>query len=266
MLNQGKKLYCVFIDFTKAFFYVVRNNLWYKLAKLGLRGKILNIVKSMYQTVKSRVKVFNRLGNEFNCILGVRQGECLSPLLFSLYLNDIEEQFVHSNMDGLEVDMVKIFMLLYADDIVVFANTPEELQRGLNMLNEYCKRWKLTINVAKTKVLVFRKGGILPRNIAFTYNGAPLGIVKSFKYLGIVFTVGGSFSEAQNTLAWQAQKAIFKLNKYLYKFTFISPRHKFELYDKFIRPILNYGSEVWGFAKANAIERVHMQFCKKVLG
>ena len=245
---------------------MVRNNLWYKLVKLGLRGKILNIVKSMYQTVKSRVKVFNRLGNEFYCSLGVRQGECLSPLLFSLYLNDIEEQFVHSNMDGLEVDMVKIFMLLYADDIVVFANTPEELQRGLNLLNEYCKRWKLTINVAKTKILVFRKGGILPRNIAFTYYGVPLEIVKSFKYLGIVFTVCGSFSEAHNTLAGQAQKAIFKLNKYLYKFTFISPRHKFELYDKLITPILNYGSEVWGFAKTNAIERVHMQFCKKVLG
>ena len=91
-------------------------------------------------------------------------------------------------------------------------------------------------------------------------------IVKSFKYLGIVFTVGGSFSEAQNTLAGQAQKAIFKLNKYLNKFTFISPRHKFELYDKNIMPILNYGSEVWGFAKANVIEMVHMQFCKKVLG
>ena len=90
MINQGKKLYCAFIDFTKAFDYVVRDNLWYKLVKLGLRGKLLNIVKSMYQTVKSRVKVSNMLGNEFYCSLSVRQGECLSPLLFSLYLNDIQ--------------------------------------------------------------------------------------------------------------------------------------------------------------------------------
>ena len=266
VLNQGKQLYCVFIDFTKAFDYVVRDNLWYKLVKLGLRGKILNIVKSMYQTVKSRVKVFNSLGNEFYCSLGVRQGECLSPLLFSFYLNDIEEQFLNSNMDGLEVDMVKIFMLLYADDIVFFANTPEELQLGLDLLADYCKRWKLTINVSKTKVLIFRNGGPLPMDISFKYNGTPLEIVSSFKYLGIVFTVGGSFSEAQKTLAGQAQKAIFKLNKYLYKFTFITPMHKFELFDKLITPILNYGSEVWGFAKANAIERIHMQFCKKILG
>ena len=226
MINQGKKLYCAFIDFTKAFDYVVRDNLWYKLVKLGLREKILNIVKSMYQTVKSRVKVSNMLGNEFYCSLGVRQGECLSPLLFSLYLNDIEEQFSHSNFDSLEVDMVKIFMLLYADDIVVFAKTSDELQRGLDLLADYCKRWKLTINVSKSKVLVFRKSGVLPRNISFNYDGTPLEIVKSFKYLGVVFTVGGSFSEAQNTLTGQAQKAIFKLNKYLHKFTFISSKHK----------------------------------------
>ena len=139
-------------------------------------------------------------------------------------------------------------------------------QRGLDLLADYCKRRKLTINVSKTKVLVFRKGGVLPRNISFNYDGTPLEIVKSFKYLGVVFTMGGSFSEAQNTFAGQAQKAIFKLNKYLYNFTFISPKYKLDLFDKLVTPILNYGCEVWGFAKGNAIERVHMQFCKKVLG
>lgn len=75
-INRGKKLYCCFIDFTKAFDYVVRDNLWFKLVKLGLRGRILNIVKSMYKNVKSKVKMYNMLGNEFFCSLGVRQGEC----------------------------------------------------------------------------------------------------------------------------------------------------------------------------------------------
>ena len=45
---MGKKLYCAFIDFTKEFDYIVRENLWYKMIKLGLRGNILNIIKSMY--------------------------------------------------------------------------------------------------------------------------------------------------------------------------------------------------------------------------
>ena len=63
--------------------------------------------------------------------------------------------------------MFKIFMLLYADDIVVFANTQEQLQNSLDLLLEYCNKWKLTINVSKTKVTVFRKGGVLPQNMGF---------------------------------------------------------------------------------------------------
>lgn len=266
IVNQGKKLYCAFVDFTKAFDYVVRENLWFKMIKYGLRGRILNIIMSMYSAVKSRLKVDNKLGNEFYCSLGVRQGECLSPLLFSLFLNDIEEQFIQHGMEGLDTDIIKIFMLLYADDIVIFANSAEKLQESLNILSDYCRRWKLCINVTKTKIMVFRKGGLLNRDLAFYYENNQLEIVKSFRYLGIVFTVGGSFTEAQNTLSGQAQKAIFKLNKYLYKFTFISPKHKLELFDKLILPILNYGSEVWGFVQANAIERVHLQFCKRLLG
>ena len=60
-LNHGKKLFCAFVDFTKAFDYVVRDNLWFKLVKLGLRGNILNIIKSMYDSVKSRVKSGKRV-------------------------------------------------------------------------------------------------------------------------------------------------------------------------------------------------------------
>ena len=266
ILNQGKKLYCTFVDFTKAFDYIVRDNLWYKLIKYGLRGKILDIIKSMYASVKSRVKFCNNLGNEFMCSLGVRQGECLSPLLFSLFLNDIEDEFLKSGMEGLNVNMFKVFLLLYADDIIIFANTAEEMQNSLNLLSSYCERWKLKVNVNKTKVMVFRKGGILPGNLDFYYDGETLEIVSRFKYLGVVFTTGGSFSDAQNTLAGQAQKAIFTLSKYLQKFTFIPPKHKLDLFDKMILPILNYGSEVWGFGQANSIERIQLQFCKKLLG
>ena len=91
--------------------------------------------------------------------------------------------------------------------------------------------------------MVFRKDGP-PRNLKFNYNGQKLLIVNKFRYLGVVFTIGGSFSECQNTLEGQAQKAFLQLNRYLYKFTFLSPRHKLELFDKLILPILNYGGEV----------------------
>ena len=180
VLNQGSKLYCALIDFTKPFDYVVRDNLWYKMIKLGIRGKILNIIKSMYSVVKSRVKYDNKLGTEFFCSLGVRQGECLSPMLFSLFLNDLEEVFATEGYGGLDVGTFKLFMLLYADDIVIFSKNAEELQVGLDVLVNYCNRWKLKVNVDKTKIMVFRKGGVLPRNLKFYYNGQQLEIVNKF--------------------------------------------------------------------------------------
>ena len=80
-LNRNEYLYCIFIDFTKAFDYVVRDVIWYKLLKIGVRGRMLNI-KSIYNNVKSQVKYNNLLSGTFTCNIGVRQGECLSPFYF----------------------------------------------------------------------------------------------------------------------------------------------------------------------------------------
>ena len=71
---------------------------------------------------------------------------------------------------------------------------------------------------------------------------------------------------SQKTLAGQGLKAIFKLNRYLYNFTNITLKHRIELFDKLVTPILNYGSKVWGFCQAKQIERTHMMFCKQLLG
>ena len=74
LINQGKKLYCAFVDFKKAFDFINRDIIWYKLIKLGVRGIILNVIKSMYQNVKSKMKYNNELSDSFNSYLGVRQG------------------------------------------------------------------------------------------------------------------------------------------------------------------------------------------------
>jgi len=265
MINSSKRLYCSFVDFSKAFDYVERNNLWYKLTQLGVRGKMLTVIKSMYSNIKSRVKFQNSLSNDFSCMLGVRQGECLSPFLFSMFLNDIEEYFILNKFDGIDIYMTKLFLLLYADDIVIFSETPVGLQKGLDLLYEYCCIWKLKININKTKILIFRKGGSLQRNLKFTINGETIEIVKSFTYLGIVFSQGGSFSDTQTMLAGKAQKAIFKLNKYLMKFPDVTIKHRLDLFDKLVSPILNYACEVWGFHTASNIERVHTIYCKCIL-
>ena len=71
--------------------------------------------------------------------------------LFSLFLNDIEEQFSHSGVQSLDLDLFKLFMLMYADDKVVYSNNTGQLQYCLDVLSEYCARRKLKINFSKTK-------------------------------------------------------------------------------------------------------------------
>ena len=90
--------------------------------------------------------------------------------------------------------------------LLYFQRVLKNFQVGLDVhvLVNYCKRWKLKINVDKANIMVFRKGGVLPRNLTFCYNGQQLEIVIRFRYLGVIFTAGGSFSECQNTLAGQA--------------------------------------------------------------
>ena len=151
----------------------------------------------MYQNVKSKVKYDNSISSSFECSLGVRQGECLSPFLFAMYLNDLEDEFYLKGSDGIDIGVLKIFLLLYANDIIIFARSAEELQNNLDHLHEYSTRYRLIVNTSKTKVMVFRRGGILPRNMKFYYNNFELAIVKTSSYLGIVFSTGGSFSECQ---------------------------------------------------------------------
>ena len=125
----------------------------------------------MYAKAKSCVKVNNSISDFFSSHTGVRQGENLSPILFSLFLNDLNG-FLSSKFEGLQFlsdqtknvlsdndteVFFKLFILLYADDTVILAETASDLQAALNAMLEYCNLWNLEVNATKTKVVVFCK-------------------------------------------------------------------------------------------------------------
>ena len=85
--------------------------------------------------------------------------------------------------------------------MVIFSETPEGLQLSLNRQQKYCDIWNLTVNGDKTKIMVFRKGGILSQHEKWYYNGIELEIVNHFNYLGLVFTPSGPFMQATKTLS-----------------------------------------------------------------
>ena len=102
--NKGQKLYYAFIDFEKAFDSVWRLGLWNEILNNSVNGKCFKVIVNMYNGIKARIKVNNVLSEIFPCTKGVRQGENLSPFLFSIFLNDLENFLSTHDSKGLESD------------------------------------------------------------------------------------------------------------------------------------------------------------------
>ena len=102
-IKQKRPLFLCFVEFRKAFNKVDHKLLWDKINQYGVGGKFLDIIKSMYQKVKSCFRANNGLTNVFSHSRGVRQGCLLSPLLFSLFLNDLVECLEKDCAHGVEL-------------------------------------------------------------------------------------------------------------------------------------------------------------------
>ena len=123
---------------------------------------------------------------------------------------------------GIDIDFMKLFVLLYADDGVLLAETSTGLQLGLDILYRYCTRWKFTLNVTKTKILVFRAREKLSFNDKWDYTGMSSRLLIFFPYIGMVFSYTGSFTQTQLVLAQQGRKAMFSLRSKLKRFVNIN--------------------------------------------
>ena len=209
-------------------------------------------------------KHMNSLTDFFDSNIGLFQGEITSPILFSLFLNDIENYFQLNLLEGIWLGEVLVYLLMFADDAVLLSETAEGLQKMLLKLESYCSKWNLTVNTVKTKIMIFQKGGQLKQTYYWTYNNEEIEVVKSFVYLGVLFSSGGSFQQATSTLvgkALRAMRSLFNLTK-----DYDLPIHiSCNLFDSYVGSILNYNCEVWGFNQAENIERVHRKFCKRLL-
>lgn len=236
-----------------------------KLSKIGIQGKLLRVIKGLYKNVKACVTSDGNLSDFFNSNLGLMQGEVLSPILFNLYVNDFEINFLNSECVPFEISSLNLFLLMYADDMVIFSETIAGLQSLLDELTYYCSTWKLHINVDKSKIVVFRKGGRVKENEKWYIYGKPLDIVDQFAYLGIIFYYNNKFSKAEKQLAEQGRKALFVLKKNI-KNMFFNHNTLLSLFDCFVGSVINYASEVWGSLKAPNIEKLHLDFCKHILG
>ncbi|KAH0818251.1 hypothetical protein GEV33_004540 [Tenebrio molitor] len=146
-------------DLKAAFDNVERDLLWEYLRKKGINEHLVTKIEEIYEETISRVRVDGRVSECFKTYKGVRQGCPLSPSLFAAFIGDIEEMFRKGQAGGVVVGKEKVWSLAYADDLVVLAREEKGMKEMLGNMEKYMRRKKLTVNVEKSKMMVFRKGG-----------------------------------------------------------------------------------------------------------
>jgi hypothetical protein len=200
---------------------------------------------------------------------GVRQGENLSPLLFALFLNDLQTCIEDSGGIGVKLEddvnesnWLKLLVFLYADDTVIISDDPTDFQICLNAFNSYCREWDLTVNLNKTKVIVFGCRSV--RNYEFKLGDNILDFSDTYHYLGIKFSSTGSFLNARKHIVEQSKKAMFLLFSKI-RNADLPIDLSIKLFDHTVLPILTYGSEIFGFENLDMLESVHNDFLRKLL-
>lgn len=259
-LNSNRKVYAFFVDFKSAFDCIDREALYYKLSVAGISTKFIHIIKAIYSDTKVAIWDGNGMSEYFGTYMGVKQGCILSPILFSIFLNDLSETLY----GGLLINNKRINLLMYADDIVLLAESPLVLNEMIRRLENYCHRWNLVVNLSKSKIMVFRKGGRLSARESWKFNNNPLEVVPSYKYLGIELTVRLSFQQHLKTKLQQAKQAINVTWGKLLSKRDVSLETKFKLFDSVVRAVLCYSAQVWGFKKYQEVEMLLRFFIKRL--
>ena len=176
----------------------------------------------MYDKAKSCIKKNTLWSHYISYNVGVRQGDNLSLILFALFIN----VFLHSisqSYKGLNIartwypylsneDLVffKLFVLLYVDDTVILAENNRDLQMALDSVHEYYTTYKLTVNISKTKNIIFSRGKVR-RFPTFKYGHHIIEVVSDYIYLGVKMNYNNHFAKAMKKQLDQGRKAQFSM-------------------------------------------------------
>ncbi|ODM90157.1 RNA-directed DNA polymerase from mobile element jockey [Orchesella cincta] len=151
-----------------------------------VNGKTKRILRKIYERASTKVRTKTGQSSNIDITAGVLQGETISPLLFSLFISDIEERFEEWNIPGIRIGPKEIHTLLFADDTIVLSHSSTTIQQKIDKLSDYFMELGLNVNTSKTKVMIFRRRQRI-KSQKFYYRGEELEIVDRYTYLGVTF-------------------------------------------------------------------------------
>jgi hypothetical protein len=209
----------------------------------------------MHQNISMSVRMAGQLGNTFPAELGVKQGDPLSPLLFGLFIDRIENYMRQCcpnqgvSRDGLSI----LQLLLYADDLVLLAESEEQLQQLLNCLHSFCVANLMTVNTNKSQVVVFN--GVRDRDYNFIYNGIKMPDGPSYVYLGVKFEGEKCDINCNSKIRIdKAKAALHALFTSCHCAGIYNAKITHTLFTALVASVCNYACEVWGAYQLSSLD------------
>ena len=268
---QKLKAFIAFLDAQKAFDSVWHAGLLVKLHQRGISGQVWHLINHWYSSSSTSVLWEGRCSPYIPILQGVRQGAILSPLLYSIFVDELLDIRMEMNI-GAHINEVFIGSPMYADDLALIASSPESLQAMLNVVYSYSCKWRYKINPHKSAILVFGESSQSRQRYRQVRHWS-LGNTNilergEINHLGILRTVHNSTISRANERATAGRSAFFSLNAIGARFGSLHPSTTLKLYSALCLPILLFGSEIWSPSKTEILmlERVHRKIIRTIQG
>ena len=190
-VNNGSRVYCSFLDASKAFDRLVHAGLFLKLIRRHIPLIFLELIMSWYSNLQCRVKWDNCFSESFSITAGVRQGGILSPDFYSIYVDDLLLRLETSGK-GCYIQRIFAAAIFYADDMAILSPSIKGLEYLLNICGEYCAEWDICLNSKKSRNLYFGRRASISYTV--TLNGNAVEWADEWVYLGITLRSSKSFN------------------------------------------------------------------------
>lgn len=233
--------YCCFVDYSKAFDTLEHEAIWKALKNQGVEKKYIRMLRNIYTNSKAKIRL-EKEGKEIKLGRGVRQGDPVSPKLFTAVLEEIFRQ-LDWEKNGITINGEKLSHLRFADDIIIFSQTKEDLEGMINDLDRESRKVGLNMNTEKTKVMT--NGTEEPIYIL----GNAIEYVDEYIYLGQIISLKDLTSKEVERRIGNAWKRFWSLRE-IFKNKETSMAIKRKLFNICIVPVLTYGCQTWSLTKA----------------
>ncbi len=256
--NNSLDTFVSYIDFFKCFDIIDRNMLFFKLTEYGIDGKMYGTLKSMYTNTSSCVNINNKMTDWFTTENGCRQGDVNSPTAFSLLINDLLKELNSSGIGVKITSELLVSVLAFADDIVLLAENPEDLQKLIRIVYKWSSKWRFIINPEKSQIVHYRNAPKARTSYDFKLheNGPNLQIVDSYKYLGVYLDEFLTFSHTTEVLATAGGRALGSMINKFRSLADMGHSTYSKLYESLVAPVTDYGSAIWGYKGYKDLDKV----------